>query len=163
MSSKHSVALRRIGCLCILGICSASAYGWAPSDPCALLTQAEVSAILGTNVEVAQRIAPTLCQWSAPNQPNSMNGKKVTITVSNETAFGYAKTPITKSVKTIPASGIGDDAVYAIMGGVTPGLGTSLYVKKANSYFVVHVYGFPDQSKAMAMEKALAIQACLRL
>jgi len=49
------------------------------------------------------------------------------------------------------------------MAGVTSGLGTSLYVKKWNSYFVVHVYGFPDQPKAMAMEKALAIQACSKL
>jgi len=85
MSSRHSVALGRIGFLCILGICNSFAYGGAPSDPCALLTQVQVSAVLGTNVEAAQRIAPTLCQWSAPNQPNSMNGKKVAITVSNET------------------------------------------------------------------------------
>ena len=56
-----------------------------------------------------------------------------------------------------------DDAVYAVTPGVTAGLGTSLYVKKGNSYFVVHVYGFPEQTKAMGMEKTLAIQACSKL
>jgi len=84
-----------------------------------------------------------------------MNAKKVALTISNERAFGYAKTPVVSSVKTKPASGVCDDAVYAVTTGVTPGLGTSLYVKKGSSYFVVHVYGFPDQTKAMAMEKRL--------
>jgi hypothetical protein len=36
-------------------------------------------------------------------------------------------------------------------------------VKKGDSYFVVHVYGFPEQAKAMAMEKTLAIEACSKL
>src|SRR6266567_6181770 len=87
-------------------------------------------AVFGINVDPAQRIAPKLCQWSAPNQPNSMNAKKVAITLVDARAFGYAKTPITKSVTTTPASGIGDDAVYSSLPGVTPGLGTTLNVKK---------------------------------
>jgi hypothetical protein len=150
--------------LFILSVCgSRPTYAAPPSDPCALLTQARVSAVLGVSVEVAQHVAPTLCQWSAPNQPNSINAKKVALTISNERAFGYAKTPVVKSVKTIPASGICDDAVYALTPGVTPGLGVALYVKKANSYFVVHVYGFPDQTKAVDMEKTLAVQACSKL
>jgi len=160
MDSRGSF-LAAVVFLCTLNL--RVAYAEPASDPCSLLTQLQVGVVLGTNVEAAHRVAPTLCEWSAPNQPNSINAKKVVLTISNERAFGYAKTPITKSVKTIPASGIGDDAVYAIMAGVTPGLGTSLYVKKVNSYFVVHVYGFPDQPKAMAMEKALAVQACSKL
>jgi len=88
---------------------------------------------------------------------------RVALTISNERAFGYAKTPVVSSVKTMPASGVCDDAVYAVTPGVTPGLGTSLYVKKGSSYFVVHVYGFPDQTKAMAMEKTLALLACSKL
>jgi hypothetical protein len=147
-----------------LSICGARvAYAAPPTDPCSLLTQAQVSAVLGVSVEAAQHIAPTLCQWSAPNQPNSINAKKVALTISNERAFGYAKTPVVKSVKTIPASGICDDAVYALTPGVTPGLGIALSVKKGASYFVVHVYGFPDQAKAMDMEKTLATQACSKL
>lgn len=150
--------------LCTLSICnSRAAYAASPSEPCSLLTQAQVSAALGTNVEAAQHIAPTLCQWSAPNQPNSINGKKVVLTISNERAWGYAKTPVVSSVTTMPASGICDDGVYTTIKGVTPGLGTALYVKKGSSYFVLQVYGFPDQAKAMAMEKTLATQACSKL
>jgi len=150
--------------LCTLSLCSSpSAYAAPASDPCSLLTQEQVGAALGTNVEAAQRVAPKLCEWSAPNQPNSINAKKVALTISDERAFGYAKKPVVSSVKTMPASGICDDAVYAVTPGVTAGLGTSLYVKKGNSYFVVHVYGFPEQTKAMGMEKTLAIQACSKL
>jgi hypothetical protein len=89
--------------------------------------------------------------------------EKVAITISDERAFGYAKTPVVSTVKTVPASGICDDAVYAVTPGGAPGLSTSLYVKKGSSYFVVHVYGFPEQPKAMAAEKMLAIQACSKL
>ena len=150
--------------LCALAACcSTSAYAAPASDACSLLSQSQVSAALGTNVEAAQRIAPRLCQWSTPNQPNSMNGKKVALTISEERAFGYAKNPIVSSAKTMPASGICDDAVYSIASGVAAGPGTSLYVRKGNSYFVVHVYGVPEQTKVMAIEKALAVQSCSKL
>jgi hypothetical protein len=148
--------------LCTLSIFSSrEAYAAPPSDPCSLLTKAQVSAVLVMDVEAAQHVAPTLCQWSAPNQPNSINAKKVVLTISNERAFGYAKTPVVSSVKTLPASGICDDAVYAVTTGVAAGLGTSLNVKKDNSYIVVH--GFSDQTKAMDMEKTLVTQVCLKL
>jgi hypothetical protein len=163
MYSKFSY-LAAFAFLCTLSICcSRAAYAAPPSDACSLLTQAQVSAALGVDVEAAQHVAPKLCQWSAPNQPNSINAKKVALTISNERAFGYAKTPVVSSVKAMPASGICDDAVYAVTTGVAAGLGTSLYVKKGNSYIVVHVYGFPDQNKAMDMEKTLATQACSKL
>lgn len=90
-------------------------------------------------------------------------GKKVTLTISNERAWEYAKAPVGNSLTIMPASGICDDAVYTTIKRVTPGLGTTLYLKKGSSYFVVHVYGFPDQAKAMAMEKTLATQACSKL
>jgi hypothetical protein len=162
MDSKYSFSVA-VAFLCTLSICSRATYAAPASDPCSLLTQAQVSAVLGMSVEAAQRVAPRLCQWSAPNQPNSINAKKVVLTISDERAFGYAKAPVVSSVKTMPASGICADAIYTVTPGVTPGLGTSLYVKKGNSYFVVHVYGFPEQTKAMAMEKTLAIQACSKL
>lgn len=36
-------------------------------------------------------------------------------------------------------------------------------MKKGDSYFTVHVYGFPDQVKTMGMEKTLALEACSKL
>jgi hypothetical protein len=152
-----------IAFLCALTLGSLRAYAAPDSDPCSLLTQQQVGAVLGTNVEAAHRIAPKLCEWSTPSQPNSMNAKKVAITISNERAYGFAKTPIVQDIKAIAASGICDDAVYSVASGVPVGPNTSLYVKKGASYFVVHVYGFPDQSKVMGMEKTLAVQACSKL
>ena len=149
---------------CMLSFyCLRPAYAAQANDPCSLVTQAQVGAVLGVNVEAAQRIAPRLCQWSAHNQPNSINAKKVALTISDEQAFRYAKAPVVSNVKTMPGSGICDDAVYTVLPGVTPGLGTSLYVKKRSSYFVVHVYGFPEQTKVMEMEKTLALEACSKL
>lgn len=92
-----------------------------------------------------------------------MNAKKVTLALQEAQAFAYAKTPISHRITTTPASGIGDDAVYDTLSGVTPGLGTSLAVKRGNSFFTVHVYGFPDQPKAMAIEKTLALEVVSKL
>jgi len=144
--------------------CSAPAYAVPPpTDPCSLLTQAQVSAVLGTNVDPAKRLTPTMCGWSAPNQPNSTNAKKVALLISNERAFGFAKTPVVDSESAAPASGICDDAAYSFPKGNKSGSAIALYVKKGSSYFTVHVYGFPDQAKAMAMEKVLALDACSKL
>jgi hypothetical protein len=164
MRSKHSVILLIALISFTLTFCGTpAAYGAPPSDPCSLLTQAQVSAVFGVNVEPAQHIAPRLCQWSAPNQPNSMNAKKVTVVLQDARAFSYAKTPITQKITTTPASGIGDDAVYSTLPGVTPGLGITLNVKKGDSYFAVHVYGFTGEAKAMAMEKTLALEIVSKL
>jgi hypothetical protein len=147
-----------------LAVClSAPAHAAPPTDPCSLLTQAQVSAVLGTNVDPAKRLAPTMCGWSAPNQPNSTNAKKVALLMSNARAFGFAKTPVVSSESAAPASGICEDAVYSFPTGIKSGSATALYVKKGSSYFTVHVYGFPDQGKAMAMEKTLAVDACSKL
>jgi hypothetical protein len=137
--------------------------GGAGIDPCSLLTQAQVSAVLGVNVDPAKHVAPTMCGWSAPSQPNSMNAKKVALLISNARAFGFAKTPVVDSEKAAPANGVCDDAVYSFPAGEKSGSATSLFVKKGSSYFTVHVYGFPDQAKAMAMEKTLAADACSKL
>jgi hypothetical protein len=163
MHSKYST-LAAVAFFCALGICNPRlAHAATASDPCSLVTQAQVSAVLGASVEAPQHEEPTLCQWSTSGQPNTANAKKVVIIISRERAFGFAKSPISSSEKAIPASGIGDDAVYSVAAGVPPGPNTSLFVKKGSSYFVVHVYGIPDQTKVMAMEKTLATEACSNL
>jgi len=150
-----------------LGLALSSAQaaypGGSATNPCSLLTQAQVSAVLGTNVEPAKQVTPGMCGWSAPNQPNSINAKKIALVMSNARAFGFAKTPVVSSEKSEPANGVCDDAAYSFPAGNKSGLATALFVKKGNSYFAVHVYGFPDQVKAMAMEKTLALDACSKL
>ena len=75
----------------------------------------------------------------------------------------FAKTPVVSSTKAVPASGVGDDAVYAVSVDASGYSAAQLFVKKGSTYFVVHVPGFPDQTKAMAIEKTLALQACSKL
>jgi hypothetical protein len=133
----------------------------ASPDPCSLLTQSQVSTALGTSVDAGKSMAG-MCQWSAPSQPNSMNGKKVTLVMRTAEAFAYAKRANPR-ITVAPASGIGDDAVYDTNHGATPGFATSLSVKKGDAYFVVHIYGFPDADQVKAMEKALALQVLAKL
>lgn len=143
---------------------SQPAYAGGPAiDPCSLLTPAQVSTVLGASVDPAKRIAPTMCGWSAPKQPNSTSAKKVALLISNANAFGFAKTPVVNGETAVPASGVCDDAVYSFPAGMKSGPATALFVKKGSSYFTIHVYGFPDQAKTMAMEKTLAIEACSKL
>jgi len=62
-------------------------------------------------------------------------------------AFEFAKSP-SKSATVVksPAAGIGDDAVINTIGIVT----ATLTVKKGDTYFELHVYGFPvDQTKTI--------------
>jgi hypothetical protein len=164
MDSKRSIALV-IGFLCVLTACSSrAAYGAPPSDPCSLLTQSQVSAVLDVQVGEGRRVAPTLCEWAIPGEAPSIRQKKVTVTLESERGFAAAKMPVGHGTTKVPASGIGDDAVF----GTTPKYATTLTVKKGDLYFVVHVWGFPlDQSKAVdevqAKEKTLALQILSKL
>jgi hypothetical protein len=146
--------------LCISQPAHAAGTG---TDPCSLVTQAQVSAALGTNVDPAKQVTPTMCGWSAPSEPNSMNAKKVALLMSDARGFGFAKSPVVSSETAAPAGGICEDAVYSFPTGNRSGPATALYVKKGSTYFTVHVYGFPDQAKTMAMEKTLALDACSKL
>jgi hypothetical protein len=158
MNSKLTAVMIRMILVFVAG--SLPAYAGSATDPCSLLTPARVAAVLGTNVG-ATKVSPLLCKWSMTSQPN--NAQSVALVLSTARAFGFAKTPVVSSAKSMPASGIGDDAAYSIAVGIDPGPGTALYVKKGNTYFVVHVYGIPDQAKVMAMEKTLALEVCSHL
>jgi hypothetical protein len=155
MNSKHPMVLI-VGIVCALAVCSArTAYAQAPSDPCTLLTQAQVSAVLGVTVSPGQPISTTGCEWS-PQQPSSFNAR-VTVSLWDAQAFAGMKTPLPGVTKT-PVSGVGDEAVYATIAGLT-----TLSVKKGKVAFVVRIYGVPGQAKQMAMEKSLALDILAKL
>jgi len=163
MDSKHSTAWF-IGVLFVLVAgTSRPAYCAPPSDPCSLLTQGQVSSVLGVQVGEGQRVATKLCEWSVPGAPG-LNVKKVTVTLQDAQSFAYAKMPVGHGITKITVSGIGDEAIY----GTTPRFATTLTVKKGGFFFVVHVWGFPlDQTKAIddvqAKEKTLALQILSKL
>jgi hypothetical protein len=161
MNSKHLIPLV-IGAIFVLRV---PAYGAAPSDPCSLLTQSQVSAVLGVQVE-GRRVAPTLCEWAIAGESPSIRQKKVTVSIltpAGEQRFAAAKMPVGRGVTKTPASGIGDDAVF----GTQPPV-SALTVKKGDFFFAISVYGFPlDQPQAIdqvqAKEKTLALQILSKL
>jgi len=131
--------------------------------PCSLLTQAQVGSALGQTVDPGEPLGPKTCMWKVPNQPNSLAGKKLSLTVNPAANFTYAKSPVVKTTKTTPLSGVGDDAIYNTIAGGTPGYLTSLIVKKGDVSFIVRVTGFSDLTQAMAIEKALALNVLSKL
>jgi len=138
---------------------SLSSTTWAaPPDPCALLTQAQVSEVLGAAAGAGERLATSVCQWSTKAEAGA-GSKKVTLTLQNAQAFAAAKTPVpTGTITKTPVSGIGDDAVY----GTTKGAATVLTVKKGDAVFVVRVFGFPED-ETKAKEKTLALDVLSKL
>ncbi len=140
----------------ILGASAAIAPVTAADDACALLTQAQVSAVLGVTVEPGKRLvasSPLYCGWSEPGGP-TLTAKKVVLTLMTTRQFDLGKTPMQGTTKT-PVSGIGDDA-YSV---TAPGLGTALSVRKGSFLFQVKVGGAGfSADKIKAMERTLALE-----
>ena len=138
-----------------------TAYAAPPTDACALLTPAQVSAVLGLKVDAGTPLPGNsrLCHWGAAVVMAKGTSKKgVMLTLQDPMAFTYAKMPAGHGIVKVPVSGIGDDAVY----GTTPGFPTVLTVKKGDVVFVVHVNGFPDD-QIKAKEKTLALDVLAKL
>lgn len=129
----------------------------APPDACSLLTQADVNTALGVTAKVPQSTGK-ICNW-AESGGSAGQKRMVTVTIQDEKAFNFAKAPTTSpNLTKTPMSGVGDDAVYNTVTNVT----ATLHVKKAETYFEIHVYGFPiDQTKTI--EKTLAQQIVSKL
>ncbi len=107
-------------------------------DACSLLTQAQVSTVLGVPVGAGKLISmnnPRMCGWSVPGGP-TLTDKKVVLTISTMTAFTRGKIPIPRVAKT-PVSGIGDEAYYV----TASGLGTTLNFRKESAAFSISVKG----------------------
>lgn len=128
-----------------------ASYAAPPTDACALVTPAQVSAALGVNVGAGEHIVPsntTLCGYGGAGAQ-----KRVVIAILKVTMFTGEKTPL-KGIQEESASGIGDEAHYM----TTPGFGTGLSVRKSNFAFKVRVYGFPIE-QVKSKEKELALNA----
>ena len=166
MRPKTSVAAVIVAIFILAAATVPSASAGPPDDACSLLTQTQVSAVLGVQVGEGRRVAPTLCEWAIPGESPSTRQKKVTVSIltpGGERRFAAAKMPVGRGVTKTPASGIGDDAVFGIYPPVS-----GLTVKKGDFFFAINVYGFPlDQPKAIdevqAKEKTLALQILSRL
>jgi hypothetical protein len=130
-------------------------YGAPPTDACALVTPAQVSAVLGVKIGPGERVVPTspkLCGYGGAGA-----ARRVVVAIINVSMFTHEKTPL-DGIKEEIATGIGDEAHYM----TTPGFGTGLSVKKGDFAFKVRVYGFPlEQIKDK--EKTLALKVLAKL
>lgn len=159
----------------VFGVAAAPSASAAPDDACTLLTQAQVSAAVGTPVGAGSHVTPTFlktCTWT-PSGGSASGVKAVTLSFQAAAAFESAKrlmeqtTAMTKlekgaaanQVSNTSASGIGDDAFYTSTGGNY----TGLLVKKGNVSFKVAIYGDAPVKQKEAMEKTLALQALSKL
>ena len=119
----------------------------APSDPCAQLTAAEVSAALGETVAAGQQAGTKTCSWSA-NKPTH---QIVSLMYSPPGDWNTRKTRPMPGVTKATVSGVGDEAFAE-----TAANFTTLYVKKGSTIFMVRVYGVPDIGRQLAIEKPIA-------
>ena len=156
MASPRSAALVLATCLTLVGV-SRAAYP-APTDPCSLLSQAQVSAALGVSVGAGKGTGGKICRWAGPDgRPGS---PALVLTMQDAKAFEFAKSP-SKSATLVKAraAGIGDDAVINTIGIVT----ATLTVKKGDTYFELHVYGFPvDRTQTVETTLAKEVVANLK-
>jgi hypothetical protein len=124
-----------------------TAEAQAPSDPCAQLTAAQVSALLGETVAAGQKAGTKTCSWTA-NKPTH---QIVSLMYSPPGDWNTRKTRPMPGVTKTSVSGVGDEAFAE-----TAANFTTLYVKKKSTIFMVRVYGVPDVGRQLAIEKPIA-------
>ena len=119
----------------------------APSNPCAQVTAAEVSAALGETVAAGQQVGTKTCSWSADKPTHQI----VSLMYSPPGDWKTRKTKQMPGVTMASVSGVGDEAFAETVANFT-----TLYVKKGSTIFMVRVYGVPDITRQLAIEKPIA-------
>jgi hypothetical protein len=145
---------------------ASSAAGASVSDPCSLLTQAEVSAALGVSVGTGGPAQGEShgCGWQYP--PSGVPTEQAMITIDVGTPFAHlcgAPSNAAAGITVVQVSGVGDGACYVTMAGLSAG--TNLTFEKGGQSYSVSVilpYGTPDAT-VEAANKTLALDAVARL
>jgi hypothetical protein len=134
--------------------------GGTVSDPCTLLTQAEISAVVGQQVGAgAKDIEPNECDWQYP--PDAVPSIQVSITIQTGNTLadlcGPGNPSLGLTVSTV--SGVGDGACFAQLAGL--GAGTNLTFSKGSGvYTIAAIIGPNAAADAIeAADKALALDA----
>ena len=125
-------------------------FGAPPTDACSVLTEAQVSAALGSPVAKGTYDAPGFtktCTWRIPT------GGAVTLQLQTVDFFDAGKGALA-SMERSSSSGVGDESYYLGAGSMT-----GLAVRKGNGAFRIHVYsGKVTADQVKAIEKTLAQQ-----
>lgn len=153
---KLKVSLLAVMGFCLIGSGGARTAYAAPTDACALLTPAQVSAALGFSAKPGH---PGLsdaktCVWPLANftKIGSKDTKLVQVTIMDSQDWATVA-PLVGVLGTV--KGAGDSAVYG------PGNST-LYVKRGKIEFSVFMQGFPDDL-IKAKERTLALDVLAKL
>ena len=143
----------------------------ASNDACSLVTQGQVSADVGVSVGPGEHVMPTAvktCTWTPTDTTKGV--KYVTVSFWDPKGYDGGKrlaelmAAQSKNDKgaapmgTASASGIGDDAYYAMGSGYS-----ALMVKKGNVALKIAIYGDMPIEKKKTAEKAIALQALSKL
>jgi hypothetical protein len=127
--------------------------GAPPSDPCALLTTAQVSAALGAPVGGGKSLATTVCQWLQQGKPGD-ELLKLDVTLVTIARFTRLKTVTLGTVTNV--GGLGDEAFYSTFKTTNTTL-TTLNVKKGDAAVVIQVSGGKKPAEEyQTKEKAVA-------
>jgi hypothetical protein len=166
MSMKFS--LFAITILLLIAVMAPSASAAPSDDACLLVTQAQLSDVLGISMAAGQHTTPTYlktCTW-IPSGGGTPTLKFITLNLEPSDKFEAAKKMMSQMAQMQPKNasftsinGIGDDAYYASFGPTI----MNLMVKKGSVSFKLALYGATPAEKAMTMEKALALQIVSRL
>jgi len=124
------------------------------SDPCALITQAQASAVLGVPVAAGKSLVSSVCHWDQAGRPGS-ELLKLDINVVALDRFNRIKSVSAGTIT--PVTGIGDEAYYATLntGRIVT---TTLNVKKGGNAVIIRVSGGAKPAEEyQAKEKAVAL------
>lgn len=169
MRSKNGLGVIILAVLVVAVAPSATAA--PPTDACSLLTQAEISAVVGVQVGPGSHIAPTsskMCQWAPPGGA-TVEFANVLLTLESAASWQSAKAMLQAvanapnnnkkgGITMTPISGIGDDALYSSVGNYT-----KLIVKKGDAVFQLVITSKAPIEKKREMEKALASKVLAKL
>jgi hypothetical protein len=147
--------------LLVVSLCVPATHAAPPTNPCSLLTLAQVGAALGGTVAAGTLAGSHDCEWAGAH---GAPGKTLLVeivgpigSVTPAERFNTMKAPLpVRGIVKTPVNGIGDDAVYVTTNG------TLLSVRKGGFVFTVHINGFSTE-EAKAKEKTLALAVLAKL
>lgn len=162
LTTLHSFAPRLAAVALVTAVMTGAARADETVDACSLLTQKQVSAILGFKVDPGVHPIPSfsyMCNWREINRPTGI-ARHALLTVITAREFDRIKTlPLTSA-----SGGVGDDAV------VTHSLRMPaiLTVKSGAHYFRLEVRSNVEHSgeadeRNQFLEQSLAVQVVKKL
>lgn len=152
---RSNAVLSAAAFLCVVMM---SGPAWAATDDaCSLITQAEVSAALGSPVQAGTYVMPTFkntCTWKYGTSMES-----VTLNIMSQSMFTASTKNSMGLLEVAPVSGVGDEAYF-----VTQANNTRILARKGSAGIKVQIYSKSlSKDQVEAKEKAIALTAVSRM